>query len=158
LTDFRPIMTRNCNAWCAPAPFLVVAALLFPPPASAAEDGRTDGAPSSQAAPPAVLPPPATPPAGLSPQALPPVTPTPSFPDQPAPPSKSGFFEQFGRWWEDSVSNFNAGMKKAQGRFTDLNAQAQKDAAAATEEAVKNAAEAATAVVRLPNTRIIELR
>jgi hypothetical protein len=88
-----------------------------------------------------------------------------SSPAQPPAVNKPSFLHELGRWWDDSVANFNAGMKDAQGKLNDFNAQANeaaKDAAAATQEAMKNAAdaakEAATAVVRLPNTRVIEIR
>ena len=56
-------------------------------------------------------------------------------------------------------------MKDSQSKMIDFNAranQAAKDAAVASQEAMKKAAdaakEAATAVVRLPNTRVIEVR
>jgi hypothetical protein len=92
-------------------------------------------------------------------------TPVPVFPAQPPPAGQAGFLHELGRWWQDSVANFNAGMKDAQNRASDFNAHADaaaKDAAAATQEAMKNAAdaakEAATAFARLPNTRVIEVR
>jgi hypothetical protein len=91
--------------------------------------------------------------------------PAPSFPAQPPPAGKPGFLHELGRWWQDSLANFNAGMKDAQGRMSEFNAQADvaaKETAAATQEAMRNAAdaakEAATAFARLPNTRVIEVR
>jgi hypothetical protein len=96
-------------------------------------------------------------------KAAPPAT-GPSLPPQPPPADKRGFLNEFGRWWEESAANFNAKMKDARQKFDDLNkkqAESAKEAAAATQEAMKNAAEAtknaATAVVRLPNTRVIEV-
>jgi hypothetical protein len=84
--------------------------------------------------------------------------PTASLPPQPPPVEKRGFMTDFGHWWDKSVADFNAKMKDARQKFDDLN----KKQNAATEEAMRNAAEAtkkaATAVVRLPNTRVIEIR
>jgi hypothetical protein len=88
-----------------------------------------------------------------------------TLPPQPPPADKRGFLNNFGHWWDDSIADFNAKMKDARQKFDDMNKKqndAAKDAAAATQEAMKNAAEAtkkaATAVVRLPNTRVIEIR
>ena len=117
-----------------------------------AEDNQTPPAAAAGAA----QPPPeksAPPPAG------------PSLPPQPPPVDKRGFLNDFSHWWEESAANFNAKMKDARQKFDDLNkkqAEFAKEAATATQEAMKNAAEAtknaATAVVRLPNTRVIEIR
>ncbi len=70
-----------------------------------------------------------------------------------------------GRWWNESIANFNAQMKDAKQKLEDFNKkqdQAAKDAAAATQEAMKNAMQAtkdaATAMVKLPNTHVIEIR
>jgi outer membrane biosynthesis protein TonB len=94
-------------------------------------------------------------------QAAPAVTPSPEPPPSAALPSpareKSGFFSDFARWWHDSVSDFNAKMKEQQSKLDDFNkksAEAAKDAAAATQQAMKNAADA---MVRLPTARIIEI-
>ena len=77
-----------------------------------------------------------------------------SFPGQPPPVNKPGFLHELGRWWDDARSKFEDFKKKSD--------DAAKDAAAATQDAMKNAAEAsrdaATAIVRLPNTRVIEVR
>ena len=77
-----------------------------------------------------------------------------SFPGQPPPVNKPGFLHELGRWWDDARSKFEDFKKKSD--------DVTKDAAAATQDAMKNAAEAtkdaASAIVRLPNTRIIEVR
>jgi hypothetical protein len=144
--SIRQIMMSRSNRRCARVAalsWLYAAALLLvaAPPLAAQEPA------------PAAPPPPAQ-----SPD-VPPATPraAPSFPAQP-PPATPGVLQEIGRWWQDSVTNFNAGMKDAQGRIDDYNAQAAQQAAAATQEAMKNAADAAIAVVRLPNTRVIEAR
>jgi hypothetical protein len=146
------MMTRSCNrrgVRAAALPWLLGAALLLAAaPAPAAEDPNAAAA----AVPPAQTEPPAWPNQPPAPQA------SPGFPAQPSPVSPLGFLQEVGRWWQDSVTNFNTTMKGHQGRMDELNAQAAKDAEAATREAMKNAAEAATAVARLPNTRVIEVR
>jgi hypothetical protein len=97
-----------------------------------------------------------------------PASPSPglSLPPQPPPPAadKRGFLNDFGSWWDKSVTDFNAKMKDARQKYDEMNKKqndAAKEAAAATQEAMKNAAEAtkkaATAVVRLPNTRVLEI-
>jgi len=105
--------------------------------------------------------------AGAAQQA--PATPEPAarglFPAQPPVVERPGFLHQLGVWWNDGFGNFDAKMKDARQKLDDLNnkqSQAAKDASAATQEALKNAAQAtkdaATAVVRLPSTRLFELR
>ena len=87
-----------------------------------------------------------------------------SLPPQPPPVGEQrGFFKDFQRWWEQSITDFNAKMKDAKEKFDEISRkqnQAAKDAATATQDAMKNAAQAtkdaATAIVRLPNTRVIE--
>jgi hypothetical protein len=77
-----------------------------------------------------------------------------SFPALPPPAYKPGFLYEFGRWWDDARGKFEDFTKKSN--------DAAKDAAAAAQDAMKNAAQAtkgaATAIVRLPNTRVIEVR
>lgn len=75
------------------------------------------------------------------------------FPAQPPPAGKSGFIYAFGRWWDS-----------ARGRIDDLKKQsngAGNGAAEATQDVLKHAAEAtkdaATAIVRLPGARFIEV-
>jgi hypothetical protein len=89
-----------------------------------------------------------------------------TLPSQPLPPAaeapqapaeKRGFFDDLSRWWHDSMSDFNAKMKEQQSKLDDFNkksTEAAKDAAAATQQAMKNAADA---MVRLPTGRIIEI-
>ena len=95
--------------------------------------------------------------------------PAPQAGDKPAAPSavspqsatagaeKPGFFSAFGRWWNDSVADFNAKMKEQQSKLDQFNKEssaAAKDAAAATQQAMKNAADA---MVRLPTSKVIEV-
>jgi hypothetical protein len=78
-----------------------------------------------------------------------------SLPAQPPPAFKPGFLHQLGVWWDQGIGDFNAKMKSAKDKFDDLNTdQSAKDASAATQEALKNAAET---VVHLPSTRMFEL-
>jgi hypothetical protein len=108
---------------------------------AAAEDSQPPA--QSPAGPVAVQPAPASP-AGSN-----------SFPAQPPPAFKPGFLHQLGAWWDQGFGNFNGKMKNAKDQLDDIGqSQSAKNAAAATQEAVKNAAQA---VVRLPNTRIFEL-
>ena len=74
------------------------------------------------------------------------------FPPQPPPrPAvQRGFLNDFGQWWDKSVADFNAKMKEQQSKLNDFN----KQSAAATQEAMKNAADA---MVRLPTSRVIEI-
>jgi hypothetical protein len=84
-------------------------------------------------------------------------------PAQPPPTNKPGFLHQLGVWWNDSFGDIDAKMKAARDKISDYNKQqdqAAKDASAATQQALKDAAQvtkdAATAVVKLPITRVIE--
>jgi hypothetical protein len=78
-----------------------------------------------------------------------------SFPAQPPPAFKLGFLHELGLWWNQGFGDFSSKMKSAKDRLDDLNQdQSTKDAAAATQEALKNAAQA---VVHLPGTRVFEL-
>jgi hypothetical protein len=86
-----------------------------------------------------------------------------SAPAQPSPANKPGFLHQLELWWNDSFGDFNAKMKSAKDRLDDYNKQqnqAAKESSAATEQALKDAAQvtkdAATAVVKLPITRMFE--
>src|ERR1700722_7409697 len=90
--------------------------------------------------------------------------PTPgSLPTQPPPANKPGFLHQLEVWWNDSFGDFDAKMKSAKDKLDDYNKQqnqAAKETSAATEQALKDAAQvtkdAATAVVKLPTTRVFE--
>src|ERR1700675_246687 len=94
------------------------------------------------------------------------VQPTPapgSLPAQPSPANKPGFLHQLEVWWNDSFGDFNAKMKSAKDKLDDYNKQqdkAAKETSAATQQALKDAAQvtkdAATAVVKLPITRVFE--
>jgi hypothetical protein len=77
------------------------------------------------------------------------------FPTQPPPAGeKPGFIYAFGRWWDDT-----------RGKIGDLSKQQPNDpansAAAATQDVLKGAAEAtknaATAIVKLPGARFVEV-
>jgi hypothetical protein len=89
---------------------------------------------------------------------LPPQPPPPSA-ALPAPaPEKRGFFDDLARWWQNSTADFNAKLKEQQSKLDDFNkksADAAKDAAAATQQAMKNAADA---VARLPTAKVIEIQ
>ena len=91
----------------------------------------------------------------------------PPSPSPPPPPAanKPGFLHELGSWWNGSIGYLGAKLKDARGTFEDLgktSKEAAKGAATATQEAVKSAVEvskdAAGVVVRLPNTRLIEMR
>jgi hypothetical protein len=106
--------------------------------------------------------------------AAPPAPPTPAaaavpapapIPPQPAAVNRPGFLHELGHWWDTSITYFSAKTKDARGKFEDFNKtsnEAAKSAAAATQEAMKNAVDAskdaAGAIVRLPNTRVVEVR
>jgi hypothetical protein len=95
-----------------------------------------------QSAPPPALPPPAS---ADAPQA------------QPTPAEKRGFFDDLSRWWDDSVADFNAKLKEQQSKIDDFNkksAEAAKDAAAATQQTMKNAADA---IVKSATSKVIEI-
>jgi hypothetical protein len=85
----------------------------------------------------------------------------------PPPPAahKPGFLHELGSWWNGSIAYFSAKLNDARGKVEDLgktSKEAAKGAATATQEAMKNAVDvskdAAGVVVRLPNTRLIEMR
>jgi len=89
-----------------------------------------------------------TPAAGaVSAQPVPAPAPSPVPPPAPpAPaPEQRGFLNGFGKWWDKSVADFKAKMKEQQTKLDEFNKQsadAAKDAAAATQQAMKNAADA----------------
>jgi hypothetical protein len=85
----------------------------------------------------------------------------------PPPPAadKPGFLHELGSWWNGSIAYFSAKLNDARGKVEDLgktSKEAAKGAATATQEAMKNVVDvskdAAGVVVRLPNTRLIEMR
>jgi hypothetical protein len=98
---------------------------------------------------------PAAPP--QAPAATPPAASGPTLPPQPPPVEKRGFLNDFGHWWDDSMTSLKAKLREQQGKANEFNktsADAAKDAATATQQAMKNAADA---IVRLPATRLIEM-
>jgi hypothetical protein len=114
------------------------------PPAAAAAPVTVQPAaqPSQLPQPETQTPPPASP--GLT---LPPQPPPPGA----APPSAStdqphGFFDNLGRWWHDSVADFNAKLKEQQSKLDEFN---KKSA-----EAMSNAA---SAVAKLQTSKVIEI-
>jgi hypothetical protein len=77
----------------------------------------------------------------------------PALPPQPppvgapatAPGEKHGFLDGFGQWWDQSIADFKSKMKDQQTKLDELNKQsadAAKDAATATGQAMKDAADA----------------
>jgi hypothetical protein len=95
-----------------------------------------------------------TPPAPATVQQAPAAAPG-SLPQQPPPAFKPGFLHQLGEWWGQSFGDFHDKMNNAKDRLEDLRKdQSTKDATAATQDALKGAAQA---VVRLPGTRMFEL-
>jgi hypothetical protein len=86
-----------------------------------------------------------------------------SLPAQAPLANKPGFLHQLEVWWNDSFGDFDAKMKSAKDKLDDYNKQqnqAAKETSAATAQALKDAAQvtkdAATAVVKLPITRVFE--
>ena len=154
--------------WAAARVWLFAAALsaVTPGIAVAGDNPTPPGAPTAvQPAPEMPAPPaPPTPPAPPAPAAA--AAPAPaSIPPQPAAVNRPGFLHELGRWWEGSIAYFNTKMKDAGSKFEDFNKtsnEAAKGAAAATQEAMKSAVDAskdaASAIVRLPNTRVVEVR
>ncbi|HML07888.1 MAG TPA: hypothetical protein VK430_07140 [Xanthobacteraceae bacterium] len=110
-------------------------------PAGAAQQGPPQPAPGATAAAPA---------SGAAP-------PSSAAPAQPPAANKPGFLQVFANWWTESAALFSTSMKDAQRKLEDFN-KTQNNAA---KEAMKNAAEAtkdaATVIVRLPATRMIEV-
>ncbi len=77
-------------------------------------------------------------------------------PEQP-PPVKRGFLNDFGKWWNESIANFNAKIKEQQSKLDESNkksSEAIKEAATATQQAMKNAADA---VAHLGTAKMIEV-
>ena len=135
----------------AAAAGLFAAALSVAAGIAIAEDSQTPsaGAPGSA---PAAAASPASPPA------------TPVAPAAPA-ASKPGFLHELREWWDYSVSGLSAKMQDARSKVETLNQKstdAVKGAANATQDAMKSTAEAtkgaASTLMRLPNTRVIEIR
>src|SRR6516164_3468057 len=96
-------------------------------------------------------------PATPAPEATSPTQPPSPTAALPAPaPEKRGFFDELSRRWNDSIADFNAKWKEQQTKLDDFNkksAEAAKDAAAATQQAMKNAADA---MVKSATSKVIE--
>jgi hypothetical protein len=108
--------------------------------------------PATSAAGPQQTVPQSSPPTGLPPSPAPPSAAAPQTPAE-----KRGFFDNLSRWWNDSVADFNAKLKEQQSKIDDFNkksAEAAKDAAAATQQAMKNAADA---MVKSATSKVIEV-
>jgi hypothetical protein len=108
-----------------------------------------NGAPPSTAAAPAT-------PAGPQQATQPQQPPAPGAAAQ-APAEKHGLFDDLSQWWQDSVADFNAKLKEQQSKIDDFNkksAEAAKDAATATGQAMKNAADA---MVKSATSKVIEV-
>ena len=89
--------------------------------------------------------------------ALPPQPPPPNAAAPQAPAEKRGFFDDVSRWWHDSVADFNTKLKEQQSKIDDFNkksAEAAKDAATATQQAMKSAADA---MVKSATSKVIEI-
>ncbi len=116
-----------------------VLALAALTPAAAAQTPLTGSGPAQAALAPGAPPPAAAP----APQAQGAAR---EFPAQPPPAYRPGFIAEFGHWWDQTRGKLDN----------------PKDAANATQDAMRNAAEATkdamTAIVRLPATRVLELR
>jgi hypothetical protein len=122
---------------------LAAALLIAAVGVAAADDNQTPASAATQQAPAAPQQAPAAPPDSSS------------VPQQPPPAFKPGFLHQLGEWWGQSFGDFHTKMNNATDRLDDLRKdQSTKDAAAATQDALKDAAQA---VVRLPSTRMFEL-
>jgi hypothetical protein len=124
--------------------------------AQSGEPPSTAAAPATPAGPQQAAPP------GAAPVTLPPQPPAPAAaaggaaaPQAPA--EKHGLFDDLSRWWQDSVADFNAKLKEQQSKIDDFNkksAEAAKDAATATGQAMKNAADA---MVKSATSKVIEV-
>lgn len=92
--------------------------------------------------------------APAAPPAPPPAAAAPGLPPQPPPVDKPGFLHQLKGWWDDSLGFFGKGLEKS-GDVTKGAAGAAGDVVKGAVETTKNAA---TAIVKLPTTRMIDVR
>ncbi len=149
-------LARNLLGGLTAAALIAVAATAAAQNASAPPAGAAN---TPQAAAPAIpssttTPPPAPPPA-QSGFILPPQPPPPGAPAASS-DEKKGF--DLGQWWNDSVANFKAKFKEQQSKldvFNKQSAAAAKDAATATGDAMKNAADA---MVHLSTSKVIDVQ
>jgi len=128
-------MTGIASAQTGPAP-AAGAPAVQPAPAPAA------GAAAQPALAPAAAPAPTAPPpaSGLT---LPPRPPPPGLAGPPN--EQRGLLNGFSKWWDQSIADWKAKMKEQQTKLDDLNKQsadAAKNAATATQQAMKSAADA----------------
>ena len=121
-----------------------------------AQSGEPPSSAGSTAPPTSAGPQPATP--QNAPQLALPSQPPPATAAAPqAPAEKRGFFDDLSHWWHDSVADVNAKLKEQQSKIDDFNkksAEAAKDAATATQQTMKNAADA---IVRSATSKVIEI-
>jgi hypothetical protein len=149
-------MTASATRHCVRGALLAVSLLACDIAAALAQSGEPPSSASSAA--------PATPagpqqaaPQGAPQLALPPQPPPPNAAAPQAPAEKRGFFDDMSRWWHDSVADFNAKLKEQQSKIDDFNrksAETAKDAATATQQAMKNAADA---MVKSATSKVIEI-
>lgn len=136
---------------------LVVVMMTLGPGTALAQTGQ---APAPGAATVQPVPAPARPGAAGAPPAAAVVVPSPSppqasglaLPPQPPPPGlagpptdQRGFLNGFSKWWDQSIADWKAKMKEQQTKLDAMNKQsadAAKDAATATQQAMKSAADA----------------
>jgi len=85
-------------------------------------------------------------------------------PPQPPPPQKPGFLNELKGWWDQSLGLFGKGFESTRSTVEDVGKKTgdvTKDAAGAAGDVMKGAVEAtknaATSIVKLPNTRMIEV-
>lgn len=139
-------MTRstvpNSLAAVAPATLLLALVLAAATGGAGAEDNQTPVT-SQQTAPPG----------------------TQVVPPQPQPAGRPGFLHQLKVWWDDSAWFFDQGIKGTRGAFDNLGQKSgdtAKNAASIAEDAMKKTLDvgkdAATAIEKLPNTRVMTLR
>ncbi len=83
---------------------------------------------------------------------------------QPPPASRPGFLHQLKVWWDDSVSFVDHTIRGTGSTVDDLHrksSEAAKGAAATAQDAMKGAADvtkdAADTLLRLPNTRVVDM-
>lgn len=139
--------TRGCVGGALVALSLLACAAALaqssePPTSAGSAVPGTPQPAAPQSAPQLALPPQSSPPSAAAPQ---------------APAEKRGFFDELSHWWNDSVADFNAKLKEQQSKLDDFNkksAEAAKDAAAATQQAMKNAADA---MVKSATSKVIEI-
>jgi hypothetical protein len=68
-----------------------------------------------------------------------------------AEPQKPGFFGTVGRWFDQTVDSFNSGFRGMSKRFQNIG----QDASQVAKTTVDNAKDAADAVGRIPNSRVM---